>query len=51
MIRRAYIDEIPFGYRCIRRARYRGPPVELEVIYELVRDNRGLKSTWKITKE
>ena len=39
------------GYRCIRRARYRGSPVELEVIFELVRDCRGLKSTWEIPEE
>jgi hypothetical protein len=51
MIRRAYIDEIPIGCRCIRRARSRGSPVELEVIFELARDSRGLKSTWEISEE
>jgi transaldolase len=28
------VDEIPVGHRCIRRARDRGSPVELEAILE-----------------
>ena len=34
MIGRPYIDEIPVGYGCVRRARYPGSPVEQKVIFE-----------------
>ena len=35
MIRKAHVDEIPVGYRRIRRARYRVSPVELEIIFKV----------------
>ena len=36
MIRKPYVVKYPFSYRCVRRARYPGLPVELKVIFEVL---------------